>query len=90
MGSSVSWLSFINSLSRELVEVNASGKLPVNRFLKSLNSNSLFTKVGIEGDFNLEIAQQSWQDLIARHPMLRARFHIPQGADRFAAYQLKC
>jgi acyl transferase domain-containing protein len=64
-------------------------QLPLLISYWSLNSNSLFTKVQIEGDFNLEIAQQSWQELIDRHPMLRARFHIPQGATSFAEYQLQ-
>ena len=64
-------------------------QLPLLISYWSLNSNSLFTKVQIEGDFNLEIAQLCWQDLIDRHPMLRARFHIPQGATRFSDYRLE-
>ncbi|ABA24342.1 Beta-ketoacyl synthase [Trichormus variabilis ATCC 29413] len=64
-------------------------QLPLLVSYWSLNSNSLFTKVQVAGDFNLEIAQHSWQKLIDRHPMLRARFHIPQGATSFADYQLQ-
>jgi acyl transferase domain-containing protein len=64
-------------------------QLPLLISYWSLNSNSLFTKVQIEGDFNLEIAQLCWQDLIDRHPMLRARFHIPQGATSFSNYRLE-
>ncbi|MBD2203723.1 acyltransferase domain-containing protein [Calothrix sp. FACHB-1219] len=72
----------------DVVEILHS-QLPLLVSYWSLNSNSLFTKVQIQGDFNLEIAQQSWQELIDRHPMLRARFHIPQGATSFADYQLQ-
>lgn len=64
-------------------------QLPLLVSYWSLNSNSLFTKVQIEGDFNLEIAQLCWQDLIDRHPMLRARFHIPQAATRLGEYRLE-
>ncbi|MBE9077336.1 acyltransferase domain-containing protein [Romeria aff. gracilis LEGE 07310] len=54
-----------------------------------VNSNSLFATVRLEGPFDLEIAQQSWQDLIERHPMLRSRFHIPPQAERFRDFRLE-
>ena len=54
-----------------------------------VDSTSLFATVRLEGDFSLAIAQQSWQDLIARHPMLRARFHVPSQATRFNHYKLE-
>jgi amino acid adenylation domain-containing protein len=53
-----------------------------------LNSNSLASSVRLQGDFALKIAWQSWQDLIARHPMLRAYFVIPENATSFKDYQL--
>jgi amino acid adenylation domain-containing protein len=54
-----------------------------------VNSTSLFSTVRVRGEFDLKIAWDSWQDLIARHPMLRSRFVIPQGATRFKDYQLE-
>ena len=51
------------------------------------NSNSLFATVRIAGAFDLAIAQQSWQDLIARHPMLRACFQVPAQAESFSDYR---
>lgn len=54
-----------------------------------VNSNSLFATVRVAGDFDMTVAQLSWQDLIARHPMLRSRFHIPPKADCFRDYRLE-
>ncbi|MGK7949303.1 MAG: beta-ketoacyl synthase N-terminal-like domain-containing protein [Xenococcaceae cyanobacterium] len=64
-------------------------QIPLLMSYWSFKGNGLFTKVGIEGDFDLEIARQSWQELISRHPMLRARFHIPQDASSFGDYKLE-
>lgn len=64
-------------------------QLPLLMSYWSLNSNSLFTKVKIAGEFDLNIAQQAWKLLINRHPMLRAQFQIPEDATCFADYQLE-
>ncbi|NCS51550.1 MAG: acyltransferase domain-containing protein [Microcystis aeruginosa G13-05] len=64
-------------------------QIPLLMSYWSLNSNSLFTKVKIAGEFDLNIAQQAWKLLINRHPMLRAQFHIPEDATCFADYQLE-
>ncbi len=54
-----------------------------------VNGNSLFATVRLAGPFDLDIAQQSWQDLIERHPMLRSRFRVPAQAERFHDYRLE-
>ena len=64
-------------------------QIPLLMSYWSLNSNSLFTKVKIAGEFDLNIAQQAWKLLINRHPMLRAQFQIPEDATCFADYQLE-
>ncbi|AVQ71833.1 MULTISPECIES: type I polyketide synthase [Microcystis] len=64
-------------------------QIPLLMSYWSLNSNSLFTKVKIAGEFDLNIAQQAWKLLINRHPMLRAQFQIPEDAACFAEYQLE-
>ncbi|MBW4427786.1 MAG: amino acid adenylation domain-containing protein [Nostoc desertorum CM1-VF14] len=53
-----------------------------------IKSNSLCSSLRLQGTFDLKIAWQSWQDLIARHPMLRGHFIIPDGATSFKNYQL--
>ena len=64
-------------------------QIPLLMSYWSLNSNSLFTKVKIAGEFDLNIAQQAWKLLINRHPMLRAQFQISEDATCFADYQLE-
>ncbi|MBD1836178.1 acyltransferase domain-containing protein [Cyanobacteria bacterium FACHB-472] len=54
-----------------------------------VNSSSLFASLRLEGAFDLDIAWQSWNDLVSRHPMLRSRFRIPTGATSFKDYQLE-
>ncbi|NEO36799.1 MAG: acyltransferase domain-containing protein [Moorea sp. SIOASIH] len=54
-----------------------------------VNSNSLFSSLRLEGDFDLDIAWASWKDLLVRHPMLRSHFHVPSGATSFKDYQLE-
>jgi acyl carrier protein len=54
-----------------------------------VNSTSLFSTVRIKGAFDLDIAWESWKDLIARHPMLRSRFYIPENATCFRDYRLE-
>ena len=54
-----------------------------------VNSNSLFSTLRLQGPFDLNVAWQSWKDLLCRHPMLRSRFHVPAGATRFKDYKLE-
>jgi len=54
-----------------------------------VNSNSLFSTLRLQGPFDLNVAWQSWKDLLSRHPMLRSRFHVPDGATRFKDYQMQ-
>ena len=54
-----------------------------------VNSNSLFSSLRLQGPFDLDIAWQSWKDLLSRHPMLRSRFHVPEGATRFNDYLME-
>lgn len=54
-----------------------------------VNSNSLFSSLRLQGSFDLDIAWQSWKDLLSRHPMLRSRFHVPEGATRFNEYLME-
>ncbi len=54
-----------------------------------VNSNSLFSSLRLHGTFDINVAWQSWKDLISRHPMLRSRFHVPAGATRFKDYQMQ-
>ncbi|MUH00292.1 hypothetical protein F7734_51690 [Scytonema sp. UIC 10036] len=54
-----------------------------------VNSNSLFSSLRLQGSFDTDVAWQSWKHLISRHPMLRARFHVPEGATRFRDYQME-
>ncbi|GAB1543989.1 hypothetical protein NUACC21_66650 [Scytonema sp. NUACC21] len=54
-----------------------------------VNSNSLFSSLRLQGTFDIDVAWQSWKLLISRHPMLRARFHVPVGATRFKDYQME-
>jgi fengycin family lipopeptide synthetase B len=54
-----------------------------------VNSSSLFTTVRLQGQFDMQLAGESWQALIARHPMLRAYFTIPQQATSFQEYRLE-
>jgi len=54
-----------------------------------LNSNSLFSTLRLQGSFDLDVAWQTWKDLLQRHPMLRSRFRIPTGATSFKDYQLE-
>ncbi|WP_341529633.1 beta-ketoacyl synthase N-terminal-like domain-containing protein [Nostoc sp. UHCC 0302] len=54
-----------------------------------VNSNSLFSSLRLQGDFDLDVAWQSWKDLLSRHPMLRSHFHVPAGATRFNDYYME-
>ena len=54
-----------------------------------VNSNSLFSSLRLHGTFDINVAWQSWKDLLSRHPMLRSRFHVPAGATRFKDYQMQ-
>jgi acyl transferase domain-containing protein len=53
-----------------------------------VNSTGLFATLRLEGDFDVDLAEQSWKDLLSRHPMLRSQFYIPDGAASFQDYQL--
>ncbi len=53
-----------------------------------VNSNSLCYTLRWQGAFDVNVAQQSWKELIARHPMLRVRFSISADATSFKDYQL--
>ncbi|MBD2439008.1 non-ribosomal peptide synthetase [Nostoc sp. FACHB-110] len=53
-----------------------------------VGSNSLGYTLRWEGDFNVNLARQSWQELITRHPILRSHFSIPTDANSFKDYQL--
>lgn len=53
-----------------------------------VNSNSLCYSLRWQGAFDVNVAQQSWKELVARHPMLRVRFSIPADATSFKDYQL--
>ncbi|MBD2515233.1 amino acid adenylation domain-containing protein [Nostoc sp. FACHB-973] len=54
-----------------------------------VNSISLFSTLRLRGDFDNNIAWQTWKILINRHPMLRSRFVIPEDATRFKDYQIE-
>jgi len=53
-----------------------------------VNSISLFSTLRLRGDFDSNVAWQSWKDLLDRHPMLRSRFIIPPDATRFKDYEM--
>lgn len=52
------------------------------------HSNSLFGSVRLRGDLDRQILWASWQALLQRHPMLRARFRL-EGATRLKDYQIE-
>lgn len=54
-----------------------------------VNSISLFSTLRLRGDFDNNIAWQTWKDLLNRHPMLRSRFIVPEDATRFKDYQIE-
>ncbi|NJO59427.1 MAG: amino acid adenylation domain-containing protein [Richelia sp. RM2_1_2] len=54
-----------------------------------VNSISLFSTLRLRGDFDNNIAWQTWKDLLNRHPMLRSRFIIPLDATRFKDYEIE-
>ncbi|MEQ9355858.1 amino acid adenylation domain-containing protein [Coleofasciculus chthonoplastes] len=75
-------------LSEETVDITDSQYI----FLAThwaVSTCSVCSTVRVRGSFEPTIAQQSWQELLLRHPMLRAYFFIPQDATRFSAYQLR-
>ncbi|MEO1341442.1 MAG: condensation domain-containing protein, partial [Cyanobacteria bacterium J06635_13] len=49
---------------------------------------TICSTVRLEGTFEPEIAQESWKQLLLRHPLLRAYFSIPSEATSFKDYQL--
>ncbi|MBE8999505.1 amino acid adenylation domain-containing protein [Nostoc sp. LEGE 12447] len=53
-----------------------------------VNSISLFSTLRLRGDFDSNVAWQSWKDLLNRHPMLRSRFIIPPDTTRFKDYEM--
>ena len=54
----------------------------------AVTSCSVCSTVRFSGTFEIETAQQSWRQLLLRHPMLRAYFSIPSNAQTFQDYQL--
>ncbi|MGF1673943.1 MAG: condensation domain-containing protein [Rivularia sp. (in: cyanobacteria)] len=54
-----------------------------------VNSISLFSTLRLRGNFDNNIAWQTWKDLLYRHPMLRSRFIIPLNATRFKDYEIE-
>lgn len=53
----------------------------------AVSTCSLASRVRLEGRFDLAVARQCWQELLARHPALRSRFVIPAQAQRFSEYR---
>ncbi|MEC4819771.1 MAG: condensation domain-containing protein, partial [Scytonema sp. PMC 1069.18] len=53
-----------------------------------VDSNSLCYNLRLHGSFDIDVAQRSWKELIARHPMLKVRFSIPENATSFKDYKL--
>ncbi len=56
---------------------------------QAVSTCSLCSRLRLRGDFDTALARQAWQRLIERHPMLRARFVVPEGASSFAEYRLE-
>ena len=54
----------------------------------AVSSCSLCATLRLSGVFDAQVAHRSWQDLLARHPMMRARFSIPSGTTSFRNYHL--
>ncbi len=54
----------------------------------AVSTCSLCSTLRLSGSFNPQIFRQSWQELLTRHPMLRAYFSIPTGATSFKDYRL--
>jgi len=52
-------------------------------------SCSLSSGLRLQGPFDPGLARQAWDALLARHPMLRARFAIPQDARSLKDYRLE-
>jgi len=50
---------------------------------------SLNSHLRIQGNLQINIAQQVWQTLLERHPLLRAHFIIPPHTSTFKDYQLE-
>lgn len=55
----------------------------------AVSTCSVCATVRLKGSFDPAIARQSWQELLLRHPMLRAYFLIPEEAKTFTDYQLQ-
>ncbi|MEO1671123.1 MAG: condensation domain-containing protein, partial [Cyanobacteria bacterium J06631_2] len=55
----------------------------------AVSTCTICSTVRFEGTFDPEIARQSWQQLLSRHPLLRASFSIPSEATSFKDYQLQ-
>lgn len=55
----------------------------------AISTCSVCSTVRLKGIFDPQIAQKSWQELIVRHPMLRAYFFIPPDGKSFSDYQLR-
>ncbi|MEL7418142.1 MAG: amino acid adenylation domain-containing protein [Cyanobacteria bacterium J06555_3] len=54
----------------------------------AVSTNTICSTVRFEGTLDPEIARQSGQQLLLRHPLLRAYFAIPPEATSFKDYQL--
>lgn len=53
----------------------------------AVSTCSLCSRVRLQGPFDLQLAQRAWNDLLGRHPALRARFVIPAEARSFKEYR---
>ncbi|AFZ56828.1 non-ribosomal peptide synthetase [Anabaena cylindrica FACHB-243] len=54
----------------------------------AVSTCSLCSTLRLHGAFDTQVFQQSWQELLTRHPMLRAYFSIPTAASSFQDYRL--
>ncbi|WGV26204.1 non-ribosomal peptide synthetase [Halotia branconii] len=54
----------------------------------AVSTCSLCSTLRLNGAFNPQVFRQSWQELLTRHPMLRAYFSIPAGSTSFKDYRL--
>ncbi|MFN6571678.1 non-ribosomal peptide synthetase [Dendronalium sp. ChiSLP03b] len=54
----------------------------------AVSTCSLCSTLRLNGPFNSQVFRQSWEELLTRHPMLRAYFSIPAGATSFKDYRL--
>ncbi len=55
----------------------------------AVSTCSLASRVRVQGAFDPAIARRAWNDLLARHPALRAHFVIPAGARTFSDYRFE-